>query len=227
MEHGFTWLAFTYPWEPIATGMVVVVVLLLMAFGIRGRFANTEEAIEPQEGVSLKNVGEVFVESMSSMAESVIGHGYEKYVPLLATFFIFILLSNLLGLIPGFSPGTSDFRITFALGLVSFCAYNAYGVREQGLGSYLRHFMGPMLALAPLMIIVELLSHGFRPVSLGIRLYANMFADHAVLAIFTDLTKFVVPVVFYVLGAFVCVVQAFVFTMLSAIYISLAVAHDH
>ena len=71
------------------------------------------------------------------------------------------------------------------------------------------------------MLVVEIFSHAFRPVSLGIRLFANMFADHQVIEIFTDLTKVVVPVIFYLLGAFVCVVQAFVFTMLSAIYIAL------
>jgi F-type H+-transporting ATPase subunit a len=90
-----------------------------------------------------------------------------------------------------------------------------------------KQFLGSVVFLMPLMLVVELFSHLFRPVSLGIRLFANMFADHQVVEIFTDLTYFVVPVVFYALGAFVAVVQAFVFTMLSAIYIALAVSHEH
>ena len=162
---------------------------------------------------------------ISGIAEGVIGHHYERYVPLLATFFVFILLSNLLGLIPGFSPPTSNVNTTFALGIVSFLAYNYYGLREGGL-KYLKHFMGPMLVLAPLMVLIELMSHSFRPLSLGIRLFANMFADHELITIFTGLTKVGVPVIFYFLGLLVCVVQAFVFTMLTAVYISLAVSHE-
>jgi len=84
-----------------------------------------------------------------------------------------------------------------------------------------------MALLAPLMLLVEIFSHAFRPISLGIRLFANMFADHQVVNIFTDLTKVGVPVIFYLLGTFVSVVQAFVFTMLTAIYIALAISHDH
>ena len=100
-------------------------------------------------------------------------------------------------------------------------------MREHGVGGHLKELLGPVVWIAPLMLVVELFSHAFRPISLGIRLFANMFADHEVVSIFTSLTKLVVPVLFYVLGAFVCVVQAFVFTMLSAIYISLSMAHDH
>jgi len=137
------------------------------------------------------------------------------------------LLANVLGLVPGFAPPTSTFNITFALGCVSFAAYHAYGVREQGIGTYLKHFLGPVMFIAPLMFVIEIFSHAFRPVSLGVRLYANMFADHTVIEIFTGLTKVGIPVIFYCLGFFVCIVQSFVFTMLSAIYISGAVSHGH
>jgi F-type H+-transporting ATPase subunit a len=110
--------------------------------------------------------------------------------------------------------------------MVSFIAYHVYGVREHG-WRYVKQFLGSVVFLMPLMLVVDLFGHMFRPVSLGIRLFANMFADHQVVEIFTNLTYFVVPVAFYVLGAFVAVVQAFVFTMLSAIYIALAVSHEH
>ena len=163
---------------------------------------------------------------VSGIAEGAIGHHSERYVPLLGTFFAFILVSNLLGLIPGFAPPTADFNVTFALGMIAFVAYNAYGIREHGF-RYVRQFMGPVLVLAPLMIVIEGFGHIFRPVSLGIRLFANMFADHQLLEIFTGLTKLVVPVAFYMLGSLVCIVQAFVFTMLTATYIGLAVSHDH
>jgi F-type H+-transporting ATPase subunit a len=222
----FSWLS-VVP-LPLSASTAVLVALLLVAFAwaMQRRLAQTERALEPEEGTTLRNIGEAFVEMIHGLAEGVIGHHAERYVPLLGSFFAFILVANLIGLVPGFAPPTADFNVTFALGIVSFVAYHVYGLRAQGVGAYLKHFLGPVVFLAPLMLVIELFSHSFRPVSLGIRLFANMFADHRVVEIFTDLTKVAIPVVFYVLGAFVAVVQAFVFTMLSAIYIALAVSHE-
>jgi F-type H+-transporting ATPase subunit a len=226
-EHApFGWFnALPFP-SQLTTAALVAAVLLTFALSVRRKLVTTESALIPDDGVTARNIAEVFVESIRDLAEGVIGHHSERYVPLLASFFAFILLGNLIGLVPGFAPPTSDFNVTFALGLIAFIAYHAYGMREHG-AKYVKQFLGPVLWLAPLMFVVELFSHVFRPVSLGIRLFANMFADHQLVEIFTDLTKVVVPVVFYCLGAFVSVVQAFVFTMLSAIYIALAVSHDH
>lgn len=159
------------------------------------------------------------------MAESVLGHHGRRFVPLYGTFFIFILAANLIGLIPGFSPPTSNFNVTLALGMISFIAYNYYALKQQGLLKYLKHFVGPMVWLAPLMIPLELIDNLVRPFSLSLRLLGNMTGDHVVLEIFTDLTKVVIPVIFYFLGAFVSVVQAFVFTLLSMVYVSLAGGH--
>jgi len=222
----FTWLGeLPYPEHVLTAGLVA---LLIVGFAVlvRPKLAAPGAATTPDPRASARSFAEVFVEFISGLAEGVIGHHSERYVPLLASFFIFILVANLIGLVPGFTPPTADFNITFALGTVAFVAYHVAGTREHGL-KYLQHFLGPVMFLAPLMLVVELFSHMFRPVSLGIRLFANMFADHQVVEIFTGLTKIGVPVIFYVLGAFVAVVQAFVFTMLSAIYIALAVAHDH
>src|SRR5262245_23613037 len=226
MEHGFTWLhALPFP-EHITKAVLVALLLVVFALRVRPKLTDTEAALDPDDGVSARNIAEVVVEFINGLTEGVVGHHYERYVPLLAAFFVFILVANLIGLVPGFAPPTSNFNVTLGLGVISFLAYNYFGIRSVGLGGHLKHFMGPVLLLAPLMLIVELFSHSFRPISLGIRLFANMFADHEVVSIFTSLTKLGVPVIFYVLGAFVCVVQAFVFTMLSAIYISLSVAHD-
>jgi len=223
----FTWLATIVPQYPlpIVTSIFVAILLVIFAAAQRRKFAHLESAIEPEDGITARSFAEMLVEGISSMAEGVIGHQAKPYVPLLATFFIFILTCNLLGLVPGFSPATSDFNITFGLGAVAFVAYHSAGFRAQGPG-YLKHFLGPVIWLAPLMVVVELFSDGFRPISLGIRLFANMFADHQVIEIFTEKTRAVIPVLFYVLGAFVGVIQAFVFTMLTAIYISLAVHHE-
>jgi F-type H+-transporting ATPase subunit a len=226
MEHGFTWLhALPVP-EHISTAILVALLLLVFALRVRPKLAAVESALDPDDGVSARNIAEAVVEAISSVAEGVIGHHSERYVTLLAAFFVFILVSNLIGLVPGFLPPTSNFNTTLGLGLISFVAYNVYGLREQGV-DHLKHLLGPVWWLAFIMLPVELFSQGFRPISLGIRLFANMFADHEVVSIFTSMTKLLVPVLFYVLGAFVCVVQAFVFTMLSAIYISLSVSHDH
>jgi F-type H+-transporting ATPase subunit a len=231
MEHGFTFLSSLAhlhgAWEFLAGSAIIVVLLLIFGVRVRGRLADTEAAMMPEDGVTARNVAEVFVEFVGSIARSAIPEHPERYVPLLAAFFAFILSGNLLGLVPGFQPPTGHFNITFALGCVAFGAYHAYGIREQGVGSYLKHFLGPVLWLGPLMLVIEMVSHTFRPVSLGVRLYANMFADHTVIGIFTDMTKVVIPVAFYGLGFFVCIVQSFVFTMLSAIYISGAVTHEH
>jgi len=229
MEHApFNWFQFLKE-EHQSAGFAVVVAVLLVVFAlrVRGKLAATERALDPDDGVSARNVAEAFVEAISGLAEGVIGHHYEKYVPLLASFFAFVLVGNLMGLVPGFKPPTSDFNVTFGLGVISFLAYQTAGIKAHGVGKYIKHFLGPVALLAPLMFLIEMFSHAFRPVSLGIRLYANMFADHQVVEIFTEMTKVGIPVMFYVLGAFVSVVQAFVFTMLSAIYIALAVAGDH
>jgi F-type H+-transporting ATPase subunit a len=230
MEHGFTWLGtighLEGGWQHLAGA--VLVTLLLLAFGVvvRSRFADPERAIAPEDGITVRNVAEAFVEAIIGIAKSAIPHHAEHYVPLLATFFVFIFVANVLGLVPGFAPPTSSFNVTFALGLVSFGAYHAYGVKAQGLKSYLKHFLGPVMFLAPLMATIEIVSHSFRPVSLGVRLFGNMFADHEVINVFTDLTHVLIPVAFYALGFFVCLLQSFVFTMLSAIYISGAVTHE-
>ena len=227
MEHGYTWLHDLPIPEHVATAILVALLLVVFGLRVRSKLTNTEAALQPEDGVTARNVAEIAVEFVSGLAQGVIGHNAERCVPLLAAFFVFILLSNLIGLVPGFVPPTSNFNTTLGLGLVSFLAYNAYGMREHGVGGHLKHLLGPVIWIAPLMLVVELFSHAFRPISLGIRLFANMFADHEVVSIFTNLTKVVIPVLFYVLGAFVAVVQAFVFTMLSAIYISLSMAHDH
>jgi len=230
MEHGFSWVQ-QIPGlnllEPhTATALLVMVGLLLLALRARQQLAAAGNQVVPDEGFSARNIGEVVTEFITNLSESVIGHDGPKYVPLFGSLFVFILGSNLMGLIPGFTPPTDNFNVTLALGVVAFAAYNYYGLQAHGI-AYLKQFMGPLLLLAPLMIVVELFSHLFRPASLAIRLYGNMFADHLLLGIFTDLTKVLIPVIFYLLGTFVSLVQALVFTLLTMVYVGLAISHDH
>lgn len=156
----------------------------------------------------------------------VIGEEGRKFVPLFGALFFFLLFNNIVGLIPGMTPATDNLNTTLGLGLFAFLAYNYYGFKEHGIG-YLKQFLGPLLPLAPLMLIIELISHFVRPASLGLRLQGNMMGDHTVLGIFLDLVPYGLPVIFYCLGLFVCFMQAFVFTLLTMIYVSLAISHDH
>jgi F-type H+-transporting ATPase subunit a len=129
-------------------------------------------------------------------------------------------------MIPGLLPPTDNLNTTFALGLFVFLYYNYVGLRENGL-AYLKHFAGPILWLAPLMLIVEIASHVFRPISLGLRLRGNIMGDHVVLGIFNDLVPIGIPFIFYGIGLFVALVQAFVFCLMTMVYISLSASHDH
>jgi F-type H+-transporting ATPase subunit a len=206
-----------------ATSLLVVAVLILFAYLANRQLAAASDAAVPDDSLTLRNIAELLVEGVSGMAEGVLGHNGRHYVPLYGSFFLFILCANLVGLLPGFSPPTGNFNVTFALGVLSFIAFNYYGFHEQGVG-YLQHFVGPIWWLGVLMVPLELIDNFVRPFSLALRLFGNMTGDHVVLEIFTDLTKVIIPVVFYMLGAFVSLVQAFVFTLLSMVYVSLAVA---
>jgi F-type H+-transporting ATPase subunit a len=149
----------------------------------------------------------------------------KKYFPLLGASFFFILFANFLGIIPGFLPPTGNFNVPVACALVIFVMYNFYGFKENGLG-YLKHFAGPVIFLAPLMFVIEVISHFVRPVSLSLRLFMNITGDHLILGVFTNLVHYIIPAIFIGLGIFVSFLQAFIFTVLSAIYISLATAHE-
>jgi F-type H+-transporting ATPase subunit a len=231
MEHPFSWYSvLPYPLSLLPdstfTASVVMLVVLALAYGFRRAVRSSKDPAIPEERLGIRNVMELLVEIVVGLSDSIIGKKGRQYVPLFGSLFMFILLANFLGLVPGFSPPTSSFFSNLGLGLVVFVAYHCFGVREHG-PKYFKQFMGPMLFLAPLFILIEVFSHAFRPISLSIRLYGNMFGDHLVLEIFSDLTKVVIPVLFYILGALVSVIQASVFTILSIIYVAMAVSHEH
>jgi len=167
---------------------------------------------------------------ISELVEKVIGPHGAKYFPVMATFAILILISNLMGQFPLFMSPTASVNVTFALSLTSFIYYTSVGIRENGLLGYLKHFAGPKLPfliaiiITPLIFSVELISNLIRPFTLGIRLFANMFADEKIFTEITNLyppiTQFILPLILTLLGTFVAFVQTLVFTLLSMIYIS-------
>jgi len=231
VEHPFTWVSVIPGLDRLpahtATAILVILALFVGAGVALRQLRGATDPVIPDATLTARNGLEIFVEWFVGFIEGILGHAGRRYMHVYATFFLFILASNLIGLLPGFAPPTSDFNVTFALGVTSFLVYNYYGVRAQGWG-YFKHFLGPVWWLAFLMLPLELIDNLVRPVSLALRLFGNMTGDHLVLEIFTGLTKIGVPVVFYVLGAFVSLIQAFVFTILSIIYLSLALAeHEH
>ena len=234
MDHGFTWVSLIPGLNQLpahtATATLVILALLTWALVALRQLRTASDPVVPDATLTARNTLEIFVEWFAGFIAGLLGHKGRRYLHVYATFFLFILAANLTGLLPGFSPPTSDFNVTFALGVTSFLLYNYYGLRAKGVG-YLKHFLGPIWWLAFLMLPLELIDNFVRPVSLALRLFGNMTGDHLVLEIFTGLTKIGVPVLFYMLGAFVSLIQAFVFTILSIIYLSLALAeheeHQH
>jgi len=206
---------------------IVMGILLVFGYFAGAALKRAADPVVPDEGASLRAVGEAIVEFVDSSVHGVIeDHHYRALVPFFGCLFLFIATANYFGLIPGMEPPTSDSDLTFALGAICFVFYIVQGFRANGVG-YMRSFLGPVLFLAPLMLPIELADNLFRPFSLGVRLYANMFADHTVLSIFTGLTYLILPLAFYALGAIVCVVQALIFMILSLSYVRLASSHDH
>ena len=202
--------------------------VILFSLAARLALGTGEAAIAPSGHVGLKGLCEVLVEFIDDLARSVIGDHGRIFVPLFGSMFLYILLNNLVGLFPGMLTATSNINAAFSIGLFSFVTYNLLGLKENGV-KYLAHFLGPVWWLAWLMLPIELISHCVRPLSLGMRLSVNMTADHLVLGTFLDLIPIYIPipVIFYGLGTFVSFVQAFVFTLLSMVYVMMATSHDH
>ena len=226
MEH-FTWTDFFLPHSihHVVYSLLCAGVLIGVGF-LASKRLKTGNAHIPEGRFNIKAFFELFVEQLLELSDSIIGKKGRAMLPLFCFFFLFIFVQNLLGLIPGFLPPSQNINTTMALGVFSFLAYNFYGLREHGL-SYFKQFVGPVLFIAPLFILIEVVSHVFRAVSLGFRLFGNMLGDHIVLGIFLDMTPYLIPIIFYFLGFFVCTLQAFVFTILSMVYVSLAISHDH
>lgn len=217
--------------EHIYTFIFIACIIVLLGFLYRLSVGkkSEENLIAPDKKISLRNILETVGEGMYGLCEGILGKERTKtYFPFACFLFLFIFLSNAIGLIPGFLPPTENMNTALALGLMSFVYYNYKGVQVQGVWGHIKHFMGPIPALALLIFPIEIISNLVRPLSLALRLKGNMMGDHAVLGAFSDLIPWIVPIPFMGLGLFVCFMQAFVFTILSVVYIGLATEpHDH
>lgn len=217
------------PWYTIM--FVIACILSLIVIKI---FKSKLSEDDPSTGQLALEAGFL---TLKEMVVNVIGENGFRYFPVLATFAVLILVSNLMGMVPLFMPPTESVNVTFALGLASFIYFNYVGIKENGLGKYISHFAGPklpwfMLPITGLIFVIEIISTLFRPFTLGIRLFANMFADSQ---LYTQMSGLYPPFTHFLfqtwlllpLGLFVAIVQTLVFTLLSMIYINLVLPHDH
>jgi F-type H+-transporting ATPase subunit a len=174
-----------------------------------------------------QNFLEMLVSFLRGLVEETIGEGTSKvYLPIIGGLFVFIAMGNLFGIFFFLQPPTGSLSTTVALAVVSFIYFNLRGVREHGLGGYLRHFMGPMLLIAPLFFVIEIIGTFARILSLSLRLFMNIFGEHTTTSVFASLVPIVVPWPMMALGIFTALLQAYVFALLTAVYVGLAVAHE-
>lgn len=201
---------------------LVMVLLAFIAVVVLLRLLARAPALVPSRRQS---VAEMIVQMFESVVVEAVGPEGRKYVPVIGTVGIFIFACNLIGLVPGLMSPTSKLNVTVGCALVVFFYYHAQGVKSQGL-RYFKHFLGPIPALAPLMLPIELISHFSRPVSLSMRLFCNIFAEELLILIMASIIPFLLPLPFMAVAIFTSLIQAYVFVLLSCIYIAGAVAHE-
>jgi F-type H+-transporting ATPase subunit a len=175
---------------------------------------------------AIQHAAEVIHAVIGDQSESIIGHGYERFTSYLTVLFLFILLGNLMGLIPGLVSPTANVVVPLGFAVVTFLYYHFHGIRVNGF-SYVKQFLGPVWWLYPLMLPIEIISHFARMLSLTVRLYANMFAGDLVTLAFFSLIPVGVPLLFLSLHFGVAIIQAYIFMVLASVYLSMAVSHDH
>lgn len=197
---------------------VVMLILIPLAF-----LASRSLKLVP---TGVQNFMESVVTGIEGLIEDTMGPKGKTYFPLIATLALFILVSNLIALVPGFYPPTANLNTNAALALTVFAMTHIIGVKEHG-AAYLKHFMGPIWWLAPLIFVIEIIGHLARPLSLSLRLFGNMYGHEIVLMIFLALVPMLLPVPMMVMGVLIAFIQTFVFTLLAMIYIAGALEEAH
>jgi len=226
----FTWFSYLpvigdLPHQVLFALFVLLLVTLLAYAGFYKIVKrSSEETLVPSNRLNLRTVIELLTEFFLKFIDDIMGHHGRQFLPLIGTLGFFILFSNLLGLVPGFLPPTDNLNTTVACALIVFFTTHYVGIKAHGV-KYLKHFMGPLIWLAPLMFPIELVSHLARILSLSMRLFGNIMADHMLLSMTLMAPSFLVlllPPLSMFLGIFVAFVQTFIFCVLSMVYISSA-----
>jgi F-type H+-transporting ATPase subunit a len=217
--------------EPLASSLAVMLVIVFLALLTRQALNHHEAAVIPDASLTLRTFFEVWIGYWYGLMKDMMGPRRAKqYFPLIGSLSVFIVFGNVLGLIPGFTPPTSNWNISLGCAAVVFVMFNYYGIKENGLG-YFKHLFGPWLGwpLVPvniLLFVVESFSLCIRPLTLSIRLMLNMSVDHLLVTIMLGMVALFLPVPVLVLGTLVCIVQVLVFCILTSIYITLATDHE-
>jgi F-type H+-transporting ATPase subunit a len=172
----------------------------------------------------IQNVFEIYIEFVDNLIKENMGEKGRKYFPLIASIGLFVFFGNLLGIIPGLESPTANLNTTMALALLVFFIYNFEGIRENGIG-YFKHFLGPVPAMAPVFVIIELLSHLSRPVTLALRLFANMTGGELISVVLIMLVPFLIPMPVMLIHLIAVFLQTYVFVVLTTVYIAGAITH--
>ncbi len=219
--------------QHVLAAVLVVIVMLFVSLSARAQLSAAKDGgVIPGPKFNALNFVEVISAALYGQLKGLCGEKEaRRFFPVIGSLALFIFFSNSLGLIPGFSPPTDNLNTTFACGLFVFLYYNVHAFRVQGIG-HITHMANPVgewwgWFLAPIMFPIELISHLARPMSLSLRLMGNMIGDHAVLGAFVGIIPFILPLPFFLLGFIVCIVQTVVFSLLSMVYLSLAVSDSH
>jgi F-type H+-transporting ATPase subunit a len=217
-------LTATDPKEPWADFIVMQLIVALIMIAL---FLVLRSRLSVDKPGKLQHVFELIHGFVTDQADDQVGHDGRDHVVLFETLFIFILLANLIGIVPLFVSPTQFVYVPAGCALVAFLYYNLAGLKKNGLWKYTKHFMGPVPFLAPLMFPIEIASHIARPLSLTIRLFANMYAGEQVTLLFLSLTYLVGPAIFMGLHVFVSLLQAYIFMLLTMVYVAGSVAEEH
>ena len=206
----------------IAHAILALFLILIVGVIFKIKYRKEDKRLIPAAKLSLLGIIEIVGEYLLNIMRDIIGKNADRYFPVIGTLFFYLLICNLMGVIPGFEPPTDNINTNAACALIVFVYFNYIGIKTNGFRGYLRNIAGPILWLAPLIVVIELISIVVRPISLSIRLMGNMVGDHLVIDQFSKLLPWLIPVPFMILAAFIAIIQAFVFTLLSIIYIALA-----
>jgi len=203
----------------VSYAFLASILLIAVSLAVRGSLALVPRGTQ--------NFLEVMVESLLKISEENIGHHWGKYFfPLIGTVGLYILVCNFMGLIPGFTAPTSNINTTASMAVPVFLATHYYGIKVHGV-KYIKHFLGPIVWLAPMMFIIEFIGHLVRPVTLSVRLFGNMIAKHMILFALGLLAPLIIPVAILGLGVLVSLIQAFVFVLLTSLYLAGSVEEAH
>lgn len=209
--------------------LIMTAITVTITFRAGRGLRDPDRALVPPRRLTARNFAEIVLDSIMKAMTDAMGEKYARQaLPLVATIAFYVFFSNVLGLIPGFSPPTENLNVTLAPALVVFSFTHYFGIKQHGVLGYAKHFLGPVWYIAPLYLAIEIVGHLARVISLSFRLMGNMIGDHKVLSAFLGLTavSYIFPVPMWFLGLIVCTVQTLVFALLAIVYIQLAVAHE-